>query len=138
MKNWYEIPESEVLDRFQTSRMGLEEEEAARRLEKYGKNTLKETRQKAWWKVFLEQFQDLLVQILIGAALISLVSGSRESTIVIFAVLILNAVLGTVQHEKARKSLESLKSLSAPSAVGNRISGGRRRQGAGNVVAVFK
>lgn len=116
MKNWYEIPESEVLDRFQTSRMGLKEEEAARRLEKYGKNTLKETRQKAWWKVFLEQFQDLLVQILIGAALISLVSGSRESTIVIFAVLILNAVLGTVQHEKARKSLESLKSLSAPSA----------------------
>jgi len=94
MKNWYEIPESEVLDRFQTSRMGLEDEEVARRLEKYGKNTLKETRQKAWWKVFLEQFQDLLVQILIGAALISLVSGSRESTIVIFAVLILNAVRG--------------------------------------------
>ncbi len=116
MKDWYQIPEEEVLTRLETCSLGLKEETAARRLEDYGKNALREAKPKAWWKVFLEQFQDLLVQILIGAAVISMVSGSRESTIVIFTVLILNAALGTIQYEKARKSLESLKTLSAPSA----------------------
>ena len=67
-------------------------------------------------QVFLSQFADLLVIILIIAALISMFSGNIESTIVIFAVIILNAILGTVQHVKAEKSLESLKSLSSPSA----------------------
>ena len=68
------------------------------------------------WQVFLEQFKDLLVVILIAAAVISMLSGNVESTVVIFAVLILNAVLGTVQHCKAEKSLESLKAMSAPTA----------------------
>ena len=66
--------------------------------------------------MFLEQFKDLLVVILIVAAIISMLSGQGESTIVIFAVLILNAVLGTVQYFKAEKSLESLKAMSSPTA----------------------
>ena len=66
--------------------------------------------------VFLEQFEDLLVIILIIAAIISMLSSNIESTIVIFAVLILNAILGTVQHFKAEKSLESLKAMSSPTA----------------------
>ena len=66
--------------------------------------------------VFLEQFKDLLVVILTIAAIISLLSGESESTIVIFAVLLLNAVLGTVQYVKAEKSLESLKAMSSPVA----------------------
>lgn len=57
-----------------------------------------------------------MVIILIIAAIVSMFSGSVESTIVIFAVITLNAILGTVQHVKAEKSLESLKSLSSPSA----------------------
>ena len=64
----------------------------------------------------MEQFADLLVIILIAAAVISMVSGNVESTLVIFAVIILNAVLGTVQYVKAEKSLDSLKELSAPKA----------------------
>ena len=76
--------------------------------------------------VFAEQFCDLLVVILIAAAVISMFSGNVESTIVIVAVIILNAVLGTVQHEKAKKSLESLKSLSSPSA--KVIRGGQKIQ----------
>ena len=67
-------------------------------------------------QIFLEQFKDLLVIILIIAALISAVSENVESTIVIFAVLILNAILGTVQYLKAEKSLESLKAMSSPTA----------------------
>ena len=68
------------------------------------------------FQVFLSQFADLMVIILIIAAIVSMFSGSVESTIVIFAVITLNAILGTVQHVKAEKSLESLKSLSSPSA----------------------
>ena len=126
MKDWYQISETEALAQLKTGRSGLSREEAGKRLREYGKNRLRETKQKAWWQVFLEQFQDLLVQILIGAALVSIASGNRESAIVIFAVLLLNAVLGTVQHENARKSLESLKALSAPSA--QVIRGGRRQK----------
>ena len=70
---------------------------------------------KASFRFFFEQFCDLLVVILIIAALISMVSGNVESTIVIIAVIVLNAILGTVQHAKAEKSLDSLKSLSSPS-----------------------
>ena len=79
--------------------------------------------------VFLEQFKDLLVLILIAAACVSMASGNVESTIVIFAVLILNAVLGTVQHQKAEKSLASLKAMSAPTA--KVLRDGRRREVAG-------
>ena len=81
-----------------------------------GENVLMEGKKKSVLAVFAEQFCDLLVVILIAAAVISMFSGNVESTIVIVAVIILNAVLGTVQHEKAKKSLESLKSLSSPNA----------------------
>ncbi|MCD7964413.1 MAG: cation-translocating P-type ATPase, partial [Clostridiaceae bacterium] len=91
-----------------------------------GEDVLKEGRKKSVLSVFAEQFCDLLVVILIAAAVISMFSGNVESTIVIVAVIILNAVLGTVQHEKAKKSLESLKSLSSPSA--KVIRGGQKIQ----------
>ena len=87
-----------------------------RRAEQYGPNKLSEGKKKSTLQVFLEQFKDLLVIILIIAALISAVSENVESTIVIFAVLILNAILGTVQYVKAEKSLESLKAMSSPTA----------------------
>ncbi len=95
---------------------GLSDAQAAQRLERYGKNALADGKKKTGVQVFFEQFKDLLVVILMVAALVSLVSGEGESTLVIFAVLLLNAVLGTVQHFKAEKSLESLKAMSAPSA----------------------
>ncbi len=117
MKNWYQCTGRETLDLLDAGDQGLTEKQAKRREKQYGPNVLRESGRKPVWKVFLEQFQDLLVIILIGAAVISMLTGSLESTIVIFAVITLNAVLGTIQHEKARKSLESLKSLSSPLAV---------------------
>ena len=106
----------ETLEAVESARTGLTSAQAAERLERFGKNALAEGKKKSGLQVFLEQFQDLLVVILLAAAVISAVSGNVESTIVIFAVLILNAILGTVQHFKAEKSLESLKAMSSPTA----------------------
>lgn len=113
---WYRIPSGQALEELGSSRQGLSRQEAENRLARYGKNVIRERKKKAWWQVFLEQFQDLLVWILIAAAVVSAVTDNGESSLVIGAVLLLNAVLGTVEHQKAEKSLESLRALSAPEA----------------------
>lgn len=114
MKKSYQGSENEVLKAFGSRVTGLSDKEVIEIREKAGKNELIEEKKKSVWEVFLLQFCDLLVVILIIAAFISLISGNTESTIVIFAVLLLNAILGTVQHVKAQKSLDSLKALAAP------------------------
>lgn len=116
MKTWYRESAENVLRDMGSSRSGLTQQQAEEVRKKAGENVLQEGTGKKAWQVFLEQFQDLLVIILIAAAGISMVSDNVESAVVIFAVILMNAVLGTVQHEKARKSLDSLKSLSSPSA----------------------
>ncbi len=116
MKNWYQMSRDEVFEKLGVNSDGLSSDKAKELLEKNGENVLQEGNRKSTFRVFLEQFADLLVIILIVAAVISMLSGNLESTIVIFAVIILNAILGTVQHVKAEKSLESLKSLSSPNA----------------------
>lgn len=116
MKTWYQMTKDEALNSLGVTSDGLTSENARRLLEKNGRNVLQEGKKKSNFRVFLSQFADLLVIILIIAAIISIFSGNLESSIVIFAVIILNAILGTVQHVKAEKSLESLKALSSPSA----------------------
>lgn len=116
MKTWYQMTAEEALRGMESSHGGLSSGQAEVRCGQFGENVLQEHAGKKIWQVFLEQFQDLLVLILIVAAAISVLSGSGESAAVIFAVITMNAVLGTIQHEKARKSLESLKRLSAPVA----------------------
>lgn len=116
MKEWYQMHEDEVLEALGSDANGLSSEKAENLLKTHGENVLRETKKKSVWRVFAEQFADLLVIILIIAAIISMISGNVESTIVIFAVITMNAILGTVQHEKAEKSLASLKTLSAPTA----------------------
>ena len=116
MKNWYQMSQAQVMKTKETSGEGISGAEAAKRLKQYGPNILEEGKKKSILQVFGEQFLDLLVIILIIAAVISALSGNPESTAVIIVVLILNAILGTVQYSKARKSLESLKNLSSPSA----------------------
>ena len=114
MKEWYQNSGKEVLEALGVTPGGLSDSQVKERKQKYGGNALQETKRKGSLQVFLEQFQDLLVIILIVAAVISMLTDNVESTVVIFAVIILNAILGTVQHQKAEKSLESLKSLSSP------------------------
>ena len=95
--NYFDKPAEEALSALKTGMEGLSETEAAARKEQYGPNKLSEGKKKTALGIFLSQFKDLLVFILAVAAIISMVSGNIESTLVIFAVLILNAVLGTVQ-----------------------------------------
>lgn len=124
MKEWYLSSGNEVMEKMEVTQGGLSSRQVEERREQFGENALQESGKKRALQVFLEQFKDLLVIILIIAAGISMVTDNVESTVVIFAVIILNAILGTVQHQKAEKSLESLKSLSSPSA--KVIRGGRK------------
>lgn len=117
MKEFYLEKKEELLKHFDANpSTGLSSTQASALLEQHGANILQEGKRKTTLQVFLSQFADLLVIILIIAAIISMFSGNTESTIVIFAVIILNAILGTVQHKKAEKTLDSLKSLSSPNA----------------------
>ena len=116
MKQNYQKSAEELFQELQAMEDGLSVKEAEKRLEAYGENVLQEGKKKSAIQVFLEQFKDLLVIILIVAAVISMFSGNVESTIVIFLVIIMNAILGTVQYVKAEKSLDSLKALSSPLA----------------------
>ena len=116
MMNWYQLTKEQVLEKLGVTKDGLSSKKAEELLQKNGENVLQEGKRKTALQVFLSQFADLLVIILIIAAIISMFSGNIESTIVIFAVITLNAILGTVQHINAEKSLDSLKSLSSPNA----------------------
>ena len=116
MSKYFSIETEEVLEKFNVSKDGLNEKQVDENISKYGLNELNQKKKKSVLQVFISQFKDLLIFILIAAGIISMLSNNVESTIVIFAVIILNAVLGTVQHFKAEQSLDSLKALSAPSA----------------------
>ena len=116
MKNWYCLSTEETLQNMKATEAGLTQQEASDRLKEYGENELQEGKKKTVLQIFFEQFADLLVAILVVAAVISAFSGNLESTLVILFVIILNAVLGTVQYVKAEKSLDSLKNLSSPNA----------------------
>ncbi len=116
MEKYFRKSAEDVLEEFQVTRDGLSEAQVRENTEKYGENALEEEERPGVLKVFGGQFKDILVIILLAAAIISMISGHVESTIVIFAVLILNAILGTVQHFKAQASLDSLKKLSSPIA----------------------
>ncbi|WP_368490566.1 calcium-translocating P-type ATPase, PMCA-type [Clostridium sp. BJN0013] len=116
MKNFYQQSISEVLDILKISLNGLKDSEVEKKHQEYGYNELYEKNKKSIFQVFLEQFKDLLIIILIVAATVSIFLSNVESALVIFAVIILNSILGTIQQVKAEKSLDSLESLSSPRA----------------------
>jgi len=116
MKQLYQMTHEELFRATGADEQGLSSEKAAKVLSEKGPNALEEGKKKTGLQVFLEQFKDFLVIILIAAAIISMLSGNIESTAVILVVIVLNAVLGTVQYLKAEKSLDSLKALSSPFA----------------------
>ena len=115
-KEFWQRGRVELFRDLESSESGLTADQAARRLEQYGPNELREEGRKSVVRIFLEQYADFLVIILILAAAVSAVLGDVESTIVILVVITMNAILGTVQTVKATASLDSLRQMSAPTA----------------------
>lgn len=114
--DWYKATKEEVYKELSSSEGGLSSAEAESRLKKYGKNELAEENRKSPFMIFLGQYKDFLVLILIAAAIISMVLGDIESSLVILIVITINAILGTVQEIKAEASLAGLRAMSAPTA----------------------
>ena len=104
------------MSELRTTPEGLSSTEVKGRIEESGYNELKEGKKKSTLEMFIDQFKDFLIIILIIAAGISFAFGEQKSAVTIGVVLILNAILGVVQQKKAESSLNSLKKLSAPSA----------------------
>lgn len=115
--NYFNEDTSSVLNSLNVSKeRGLSDRQVEENRKKFGENKINEEKPKSIFRIFLEQFADLLVIILIVAACVSMFTGNLDSSIVIFVVITMNAVLGTAQHIKAQKSLDSLKAMSAPNA----------------------
>lgn len=114
--DFYRLSKDEIFKTLDSSPEGLSSEKAKENIEKYGKNEIEEGKKKSKLELFLEQYKDFLVIILIIAAVISGILGDWESAAVILVVITINAILGTVQTVKAEHSLNSLKAMSAPTA----------------------
>lgn len=115
-EKFYLLSSEKSLEVLKTDKNGLTNQEVKKRLEEYGKNELKEKESDPTWKIFLESFKDPMVIILIIAAIIQIATGSIMESLIIFLVLILNAILGTVQTKKAESSINSLKQMSVLNA----------------------
>ncbi len=116
MKNYFNKTSNELFNEFNTSNDGLDSSSLDSLRNKHGFNELIESERKSLIVIFLEQFKDFIVGVLLAASIVSFAVGNKESTIVILIVLIVNALLGTIQHVKAEASLKSLKALSAPNS----------------------
>ena len=115
-KIWHAMGAEEALSALSSQRGGLTSEEAARRQALYGKNTLKERKKKSIWKMLLEQVLDVMVIILLLAAVLSLIFRDWAEAAVIFVIVVVNAVIGIVQEKKAADARASLATLTAPTA----------------------
>lgn len=119
---WYTKELNQIFNELNARQGGLTEDEASKRLEKYGANNLKEKKKENLFIKFIKQFNDFMIIVLIIAAIISAIvaktngSGDYIDSIIIIAIVIFNAIMGLIQEEKAEKSLEALKKMSAPNA----------------------
>ncbi len=115
--NWHLREYEEVLGELRSATEGLTQEEAATRLEDYGPNVLEEKKKRSVLAMFLDQFKDFMIIVLLAAALVSGLIGEPVDTIAIIVIVALNAVIGFVQEYRAEKAIAALKKMAAPSAL---------------------
>ncbi len=113
---WHALEVEEIIKILKSSPLGLSREEARRRLENYGPNELRKEKGRSRIQIFIEQFKNILVAILILAAVLSIVIGEVLDSVVILAIVIASAALGFIQEYRAEKALEALRKLTAPMA----------------------
>ncbi|MBI4849091.1 MAG: cation-translocating P-type ATPase [Nitrospirae bacterium] len=114
--HWHQKNITSVIEDLKSSAQGLSSEEAVRRLGEYGPNELKEKKKKTPFMMFLDQFRDFMILVLIAAAVISGFIGELSDTIAIIVIVVLNAVIGFIQEYRAEKAMAALKKMAAPSA----------------------
>ncbi|GGA84139.1 calcium-transporting ATPase [Ornithinibacillus halotolerans] len=117
MKKWYQLDVEQVEQKLQvTSNRGLSPKQVEERQKKFGYNTLETGKQASKWILFIKQFQDFMVLVLLAATLIAGMLGEFVDAIAIMVIVLVNGFIGYFQEQKAEKSLEKLKELSAPMA----------------------
>jgi Ca2+-transporting ATPase len=117
VRNWHELDVKHVFLQLQTSCRGLTESEACLRLEKYGPNEITEKKKRSWVLLFLDQFRDFLVAILIFAAIFSAFIGEAMDSAFILVIVVVNAAFGFVQERRAEKTIAALKKLTNPEII---------------------
>ena len=115
--NWHIKNINDVYKDLDSSPEGLSSDEVQKRIEKYGLNELIETKKKTVFMMFLDQFKDFMIMILIVAAVVSGMIGELIDTIAIVVIVILNAIIGFVQEYRAEQAMKALKQMAAPSAL---------------------
>ncbi len=118
----HNLNEKQIFAAYSTSRDGLTANEAAQRLASHGANVLKEGSKKTLASIIISQFKNLMILVLLAAAVVSAFLGEVPDAVIIFAVILLNAVMGTIQEARAEAALDALKKMAAPGA--NVIRGG--------------
>ncbi|MEW6417653.1 MAG: cation-translocating P-type ATPase [Nitrospirota bacterium] len=113
---WHQKEIENIIHELRSSPHGLSEDEARKRLEEYGLNVLKERKKKPPFIMFLDQFKDFMIIVLIAAAIVSGIIGELSDTIAIIVIVVLNAIIGFVQEYRAEKAMAALKKMAAPSA----------------------
>lgn len=113
---WHQKSIEQAIEDLHSSPKGLSAAEARKRLEEYGFNTLKEKQKKTLFAMFLDQFRDFMILVLIAAAIVSGVIGDLADTLAIVVIVVLNAVIGFVQEYRAERALAALKQMAAPNA----------------------
>ncbi len=113
---WHGVEADEALLQLASSATGLQDDEARRRLAEYGLNSLPEARRRSPLRMFLGQFGDFMILVLVLAAVISGVIGELQDTIAILAIVLLNAAIGVVQEFRAERAMAALREMAAPEA----------------------
>ena len=115
--SWYLKDIDTTIKELQSSHDGISSKEAKKRLRQYGPNALEEKKKKTPLMMFLDQFKDFMILVLIGAAIISGIIGEVTDTIAIVVIVVLNAIIGFLQEYRAEKAMAALKKMAAPSAI---------------------
>lgn len=115
--HWHQKEINEVIKDLGSSLQGISSVDAQKRFEEYGSNELKEKKKKTPFIIFLDQFKDFMILILIAAAIVSGIIGEPSDAIAIIVIVILNAVIGFVQEYRAEKAMAALKKMAAPEAI---------------------
>src|SRR3990172_6645619 len=113
---WHQKGINDVIGDLNTSPQGLSSEEAKKLLYEYGPNELKEVKKKTPMGIFLDQFKDFMIMVLIAAAVIAGIMGEAADTVAIVVIVVVNSVIGFVQEYRAEKAMEALKQMAAPAA----------------------